>query len=314
MHRPPDHQFPPSHQERSFNEFLSRPEHRPQVEEAQRVELEQLLTVQEQVKELEFEQKVMAAGPDIQRAVAPFMDHPVLRRVMHSFANGSDEGLTQWASNPRVIEMLTTARSLLRHGRMTEGELETMLLQRIKSPALSAGEEAITPSPAHPRVKLAADQLVSALNEMLSERNQGSAAYRKGNMTEARTCYERALAIVNFVEGCNDSDQAEIERNKVSLLLNLAAVHNANQDYGEALVQCSQALTLDSSNVVGYLRQAKAHVEQHDFLAAKADLKVVMELDPGHPTTQELQERMKRMQMEDRRRDKALARKMLFGA
>lgn len=59
-------------------------------------------------------------------------------------------------------------------------------------------------------------------------------------MTEARTCYERALAIVNFVEGCNDSDQAEIERNKVSLLLNLAAVHNANQDYGEALVQCSQ--------------------------------------------------------------------------
>lgn len=45
-------------QERSFNEFLSRPEHRPQVEEAQRVELEQLLTVQEQIKELEFEQKV----------------------------------------------------------------------------------------------------------------------------------------------------------------------------------------------------------------------------------------------------------------
>lgn len=33
----------------------------------------------------------MAAGPDIQQAVAPFMEHPVLRRVMHSFANGSEE-------------------------------------------------------------------------------------------------------------------------------------------------------------------------------------------------------------------------------
>lgn len=41
--------------------------------------------------------------------------------------------------------------------------------------------------------------------------------------------YERALAVVNFVVGSTAEDQAEVQHNKATVLLNMAAVRIALQ-------------------------------------------------------------------------------------
>lgn len=39
--------------------------------------------------------------------------------------------------------------------------------------------------------------------------------------------YKRALSVVNFVVGQTPHDQAEVDHNKATVLLNMAAVHMA---------------------------------------------------------------------------------------
>lgn len=63
----------------------------------------------------------------------------------------------------------------------------------------------------------------------MTERRQGNEAYRSRNYTKALHHYERAKAVVEFVEGLSRADQAEVEVNKVAVYLNLAAVHMATQ-------------------------------------------------------------------------------------
>lgn len=75
----------------------------------------------------------------------------------------------------------------------------------------------------------------AACGTQLSERRAGNQAYKAGDYCTALHHYERALAIVDFVAGTSEHDQQEIERNKVASLLNVAAVHLAQHEYGSAL-------------------------------------------------------------------------------
>lgn len=63
----------------------------------------------------------------------------------------------------------------------------------------------------------------------LAERYAGNRAYKQQNYTTAMHHYERALAVVNFVVGSTPDDQAEVQHNKATVLLNMAAVHMALQ-------------------------------------------------------------------------------------
>jgi hypothetical protein len=61
----------------------------------------------------------------------------------------------------------------------------------------------------------------------LEERRLGNAAYQKQQFGTALHHYQRALAVVNFVVGQSPHDQAEVDHNKATVLLNMAAVHMA---------------------------------------------------------------------------------------
>jgi hypothetical protein len=61
----------------------------------------------------------------------------------------------------------------------------------------------------------------------LEERRLGNAAYQKQQFDTALHHYQRALAVVNFVVGQSPHDQAEVDNNKATVLLNMAAVHMA---------------------------------------------------------------------------------------
>lgn len=61
----------------------------------------------------------------------------------------------------------------------------------------------------------------------LEERRLGNTAYQKQQFSTALHHYQRALAVVDFVVGQSLHDQAEVNHNKATVLLNMAAVHMA---------------------------------------------------------------------------------------
>jgi hypothetical protein len=72
----------------------------------------------------------------------------------------------------------------------------------------------------------------------LSERQAGNRAYKQQQYTAALQHYQRALAVVNFVVGSSADEQAEVTANKGAVLLNIAAVHMAQQVGGLHACMC----------------------------------------------------------------------------
>lgn len=75
-----------------------------------------------------------------------------------------------------------------------------------------------------------------------------------------------------FTQASNRDDQEEVERNRASTLLNIAAVHMAQQEWGAAVGRCTAALALQPDDPKALLRRAKANVGRHEYAAAQADL------------------------------------------
>jgi hypothetical protein len=69
----------------------------------------------------------------------------------------------------------------------------------------------------------------TAAQQQLTERHAGNKAYKQQQYAAALQHYQRALAVVNFVVGCSADEQAEVLANKAAVLLNIAAVHMAQQ-------------------------------------------------------------------------------------
>ncbi len=122
--------------------------------------------------------KVLETEYSAQRNVAPFLKVPVLRRIVQTFTNDEYEDFGRWANNPLVLQMLQQAKALLDEGRMSEPEMEALLLAQLASPALAAqpGGDARGAR----TVRLAAEQLVPALNEHVRPRQRRAGCPRRG--------------------------------------------------------------------------------------------------------------------------------------
>lgn len=155
-----------------------------------------------------------------------------------------------------------------------------------------------------------ADQLVNALNEHLEERFKGNDAYKQKKFKEAMEHYTRALAIVNFVEAANPMDQEEIDSNKINVLLNIAAIHIVEQDFGAAVSLCTDVLCMDGVNVKALRRRAKASALRHDYDHALGDLRKLLELDPWDYNAHDESERVAKLKAQGMVTDKTTFRKM----
>lgn len=80
--------------------------------------------------------QVLEADYSAQRNVAPFLKIPVLRRIVQTFTNDEHEDFGRWAHNPLAIQMLQQAKDLLDEGRMTEAEMEALLLSQMQARSL----------------------------------------------------------------------------------------------------------------------------------------------------------------------------------
>jgi FK506-binding protein 4/5 len=181
---------------------------------------------------------------------------------------------------------------------------------RAQDPALNPEAEAFKERTAL-RARLATAQLVPALNEQLAERAAGNAAYRAGRFDAALESYERALAILDFVQGVSAADQAEVNANKGTVLWNMAAAHLGRHEHGAAVAKCTQALALPGvdgpQQVRLLLRRATAHTRRHDYAAAQADLDAVKEMEPWNEDAEEAEQRLRRLRAQDAGKDRAFA-------
>ena len=122
-------------QEMSFREFCARPENKPLVEKTQKREIKTAQRAQNNEAAALFRERFLAASPEAQVAMAPFLKVPVLRRIVQTLTNDERGDFGQWATNPAVLELFTAAKEAIDSGRMSEVEAETLLLAHAKARA-----------------------------------------------------------------------------------------------------------------------------------------------------------------------------------
>lgn len=150
-------------QEASFKEFISRPENRHLVEKHQKREVKQAIQLQEKMAALKFRDVVLESEYDAQIAIAPFLKNKVLRRIVQTFANDERGNFEKWATNPRIINMLSEFQKLINQGKLSEDEAEEYMLRVLKDPSNEYHEEFETKT--RQVARLPTEQLVEALNE-----------------------------------------------------------------------------------------------------------------------------------------------------
>lgn len=75
---------------------------------------------------------MLQASYEAQQNVAPFLDYPVLRKVIQTFTNDARGDFDIWATNGQALSMLQQAKHLLDTGALTEDELEQNMLRQLQ--------------------------------------------------------------------------------------------------------------------------------------------------------------------------------------
>ena len=311
--------------EESFREFCARPENRELMEAHQKKEMKKQEKQRARMEAERFQDVVLSSEYDAQKSIAPFLKYPVLRKIIQTFTNDPSGDFGRWATNERVLSMLRAAKEVIDEGRMSEYELETVMMRYITAgfgDASSGGagnEEDIAKAKAQNRinmseeefklrtrqqVRLTTDQLVGPLNEHLKERSKGNDRYRAGQLDAAAEHYTKALSIVEYIVGVSSADQHEIDINKVTALLNLAAVSIEKKEFGAAVTFCTKAIKVSPKNLKAFVRRCKAHIGRRNYDDAKKDIESIRLLDPYGNDAAELEQKLKRQMRSDNTKDK----------
>lgn len=296
--------------EASFKAFLQQPENKAVVEAHQREEALEALKAQELQHSKQFRATVLDSGLESKRSIGRYLAIPALRRIISTFQNGESGTFQDWSTNPQVLDMLAAAKAMVDDGRISAEELDHNIQRQLQNTTRpDAG--LTTAADSQTTVRLPMEQLVEALNEHLTERRKGNDRYRAGDLQGAETHYKRALAIVEYVRGMSPDEQAEVDVNRVAVLLNIAAVAMARKLFGDALEACGQALHVDPTCCKAYLRRARAHTGRHDYKEAQTDLGQALSLQPGCPEATKLLESLQSERQARRSSERSMAVSMI---
>ncbi len=103
------------------------------VERTQRKEVRTVQRARTNAAAATFRERFLAAPPEAQRALAPYLAVPFLRRIVQTLTNDERGDFGGWATNPRILEMLAAAKEALDTGRISEAEAERLLLAHAKA-------------------------------------------------------------------------------------------------------------------------------------------------------------------------------------
>jgi FK506-binding protein 4/5 len=80
----------------------------------------------------------------------------------------------------------------------------------------------------------------------------------------------------------SEEERKEVDALKLPILLNLVACQLKTEDYGNAILNASKALDIDTANVKALYRRAQAYSRKNDWDNAKADLSEGLKLAPNN--------------------------------
>ena len=251
----------------------------------QRKEIRQMERQTEESSARDFRERVLAADAEAQKNVAPFLENPVLRRIIKTFTNDERGDFAKWACNPRVLEMLRRAQKAMDEGKLTEAEAERIMIESVAAKQKSDYDDAdadvddrgfgTAPStvPTGRKVRVETNNLVSALNEHVQLRMQGNQLYESRAFPEALEKYQAALSVVDLIQGTNPGDQGEIDKNRAATLMNVAATHMGMQAFGEAIRNLNEANRIVPNHPKLLMRRARAFTQRGAFDEARADVR-----------------------------------------
>ena len=132
------------------------------------------------------------------------------------------------------------------------------------------------------------DTRISELSASAAAREEGNAAFRKGQWKAAEKAYSRALELAEAKAGDDDDDEKDAAADDaVAAANNRAAARLKLGDSAGALEDANRVLRLKPADVKARLRRAAAHDALEDGKRASEDFKFVLRLEPKN--TQALQ-------------------------
>jgi len=121
-------------------------------------------------------------------------------------------------------------------------------------------------------LKKVKDHLKSLPKNAQAAKSLGNELFKEGKYEEALGLYKEALLLT--VEGDIDRDL------RATILINCAECNRQLGEYESVIKQCDQALKLKQGSVKAHLRRGLACEKLEKLERAKADFKIVIELDP----------------------------------
>lgn len=122
----------------------------------------------------------------------------------------------------------------------------------------------------------------------LEERHRISDRIREvGNLLYKAEYYQNALLkygkSLRYLMADSASELQVIERARIPVLLNRAAVNLRVKSYSEVVRDCDEVLRIDPSNLKAAIRKMKAHLAENDFRNLVDDARLVKNLGPDDP-------------------------------
>ncbi|GAX29214.1 hypothetical protein FisN_28Lh042 [Fistulifera solaris] len=138
---------------------------------------------------------------------------------------------------------------------------------------------------------LTTEQVEERLMQATTWKEQGNAAFQKGDLDPAARAYRKGVALLKpvqqrlqFLDSTvnGTSEQEQYKSLSVALQTNLSMVCYKQQKYSHALKVASQALLLDPTNIKALYRRALAHRALGNWDDARTDLKQALQQDPNN--------------------------------
>jgi len=171
-----------------------------------------------------------------------------------------------------------------------EGESAASAMKRlgVTGAGANGGGACLAPSStATATAKPKTDTRISELSASAAAREEGNAAFRKGQWKAAEKAYSRALELAEAKAGDDDDEKDAAADDAVAAANNRAAARLKLGDSAGALEDANRVLRLKPADVKARLRRAAAHDALEDGKRASEDFKFVLRLEPKN--TQALQ-------------------------
>ncbi|CAH0561257.1 unnamed protein product [Brassicogethes aeneus] len=129
-------------------------------------------------------------------------------------------------------------------------------------------------------------------------KNSGSHFFYKSNFTDSERKYKKALRYIDwYLLESDGKSNCDLEKTKLTLLLNLATVKQKMRKYKEVVQLCSQVIESHPGNGKAYYRRAQARLGSKDYDKALDDLNTAITLHPNDKNIQDFLELTKKTKL-----------------